>query len=64
MTGIFTNLALFIGLNGITMMLPPWRSARAQLHTRAHEVLQALASRFDAVAQGAGGCMYSSTVCH
>ena len=54
MTCIFTSVAVFIGLNGMSMMLPPWRSARAQLHTRAHEVLQALASRFDAVAQGAG----------
>ena len=49
---VLINMAVFIGLNGLSMMVPPWRSARAQLHSKAHDVLQVLASRFEAVAQG------------
>jgi hypothetical protein len=53
MSNILINTAVFVGLTGVSMLLPPWRSARAQLHAKAHDVLQALALRFDAVAKGA-----------
>ena len=50
---ILTNMAMFIALSGLSMLLPPWRSARAQVHTKAHRALEALALRCEAVAKGA-----------
>ena len=52
MSCMFINMGVYIGLTFAAMVLPPWRSARAQLHTRVHKVLMDLASRFDAAAEG------------
>ena len=57
---ILINMAMFIALGGISMLLPPWRSARAQVHTKAHRVLEALALRCEAVATGEADMQASS----
>ncbi|KAG1654774.1 hypothetical protein FOA52_008348 [Chlamydomonas sp. UWO 241] len=59
--GLVINIAVHVGMLAATMALPPWRSARAQLHERAGDMMAVLSrnlssmSEFTRMAGGGGG---------